>query len=66
MSNERDLFELVHKWGKLFLGFGSQDLEGHFSSQVPSNARQAHGLTVIGVVRFIRLGETISESSSPL
>ena len=53
-------------WGKLFLGFGSQDLESHFSTQVPTNTRQAQWLAVIGVVRIIRLGETTHESSAPL
>ena len=47
VSNERDLFELGHKWGKLFLSFGTQDLERQFSAQVPSNGRQAQGLPVI-------------------
>ena len=45
--NERNLFELGHKWGKLLLRFGTQDLERHFSAQVPSNGRQTPGLTVI-------------------
>ena len=47
VSNEGDLFELGHKWSKLFLRFGTQDLERQFSAQVPSDGRQAQGLTVI-------------------
>ena len=46
-SNEHSLFELGHKWGKLFLSFGTQDLERQFSAQVPSNGRQAQGLVII-------------------
>ena len=47
-SNEGHLFELGHKWSKLFLGFGTQDLERQFGAQVSSYARQAHGLSVVG------------------
>ena len=46
-SNERDLFELGHKWSKLFLSFGTQDLERQFSAQVSSYGWQAQGLIVI-------------------
>ena len=66
VSNEGDLFELVHKWGKLLLRFGTQDLERHFSAQVPSNARQTVRLRFIGLIGLVWFRETIKESSSPL
>ena len=65
-SNERNLFELGHKWSKLFLSFGTQDLERQFSAQVTSNARQATRLRFIGLIGLVRFRETIKEPSSPL
>ena len=66
VSNESDLFELGHKWGKLLLSFGTQDLERQFSAQVPSNARKTVRLRLIGLEGLVRFRETIKESSSPL